>query len=99
MWRGGFQIPHYHKDAWISGVYYVQLPPVVREDSPSQAGWIEFGRGRDDIYHQSEPPTRRIRPEEGMLIAFPSYVWHRTLPFEDDRERLCISFNVVPADG
>jgi len=98
MWRGGFQIPHYHKDAWISGVYYVQLPPVVHERSDSQEGWIEFGRGPDEIYHDSTPQLRRIQPEEGKLIAFPSYFWHRTLPFEDDHERLCISFNVVPGE-
>jgi len=99
MWRGGFQVPHYHRDAWISGVYYVQLPPAVGERAGSQEGWIEFGRGTDDLFHESSPAIRRIQPEEGRLIAFPSYFWHRTLPFEDDRERLCISFNVVPNHG
>ncbi|MGD8635628.1 MAG: putative 2OG-Fe(II) oxygenase [Gammaproteobacteria bacterium] len=98
MWRGGFQIPHYHRDAWISGVYYVQLPAAVSSADESQQGWIEFGQGPDDIFQQSIAPTRRIAPEEGRLIAFPSYFWHRTLPFEDDQERLCISFNLVPAD-
>ena len=99
MWRGGYQIPHYHKDAWISGVYYVRLPEAIRADDDTQQGWIEFGRGPDDIYHDATPVTRRIQPREGMLIAFPSYFWHRTLPFDDESERLCISFNVVPADG
>jgi tetratricopeptide (TPR) repeat protein len=99
MWRGGYQIPHYHKDAWISGVYYVQLPPAIQTGAGAQQGWIEFGRGPDDIYHDANPLTRRIQPVEGMLIAFPSYFWHRTLPFDDDVERLCISFNAVPADG
>jgi len=99
MWSGGFQVPHYHKDAWISGVYYVQLPPTVRESQSSQKGWIEFGRGTDDLFHETSPEVRRIRPEEGRLIAFPSYFWHRTLPFEDRQERLCISFNVVPDHG
>ncbi len=98
MWSGGFQVPHYHQDAWISGVYYVRLPPAVRESEGSQAGWIEFGRGTDDLFHDSSPAIRRIQPEEGRLIAFPSYFWHRTLPFADDHERLCISFNVVPGD-
>ncbi|MGD8976660.1 MAG: tetratricopeptide repeat protein [Gammaproteobacteria bacterium] len=99
MWRGGYQIPHYHKDAWISGVYYVQLPEAIRADDETRQGWIEFGRGPDDIYHDATPVTRRIQPQEGRLIAFPSYFWHRTLPFDDESERLCISFNVVPADG
>jgi Flp pilus assembly protein TadD len=96
MWRGGFQVPHYHKDAWVSGVYYVQLPEPVKNSPTSQDGWIEFGRGPDDLYWDSTPRTRRIQPEEGLLIAFPSYAWHRTLPFDDPCERLCISFNIVP---
>ncbi|MGI9263419.1 MAG: tetratricopeptide repeat protein [Gammaproteobacteria bacterium] len=95
MWSGGFQVPHYHKDAWVSGVYYVQLPPSVRSACESQEGWIELGRGPGDIFAASGPRTRRIRPQEGLLITFPSYMWHRTLPFEDGDERLCISFNVV----
>lgn len=98
MWRGGFQIPHYHRDAWISGVYYVRLPNVISPADDSNQGWIEFGRGPDDIFQRSSPPTRRIHPQEGKLIAFPSYFWHRTLPFQDDQERLCISFNLVSAD-
>ena len=36
---------------------------------------------------------------EGLLIAFPSYAWHRTLPFDDPHERICISFNVVPKNS
>lgn len=99
MWSGGFQVPHYHKDAWISGVYYVRLPPSMKGGAESQQGWIEFGRGADDLFQESSPPIRRIQPEEGRLIAFPSYFWHRTLPFKDSEERLCISFNVVAADG
>ena len=96
MWSGGFQVPHYHKDAWVSGVYYVQLPEPVKHSPTTQDGWIEFGRGPEDLFWDSAPRTRRIQPEEGLLIAFPSYAWHRTLPFDDACERLCISFNVVP---
>jgi uncharacterized protein (TIGR02466 family) len=99
MWSGGFQVPHYHKDAWISGVYYVRLPPTVKDTTASQQGWIEFGRGADDLFRESSPPVRRIRPEEGRVIAFPSYFWHRTLPFTDSEERLCISFNVVAEEA
>jgi hypothetical protein len=96
MWSGGLQVPHYHKDAWVSGVYYVQLPEPVKHSPTTQDGWIEFGRGPEDLFWDSAPRTRRIQPEEGLLIAFPSYAWHRTLPIDDPCERLCISFNVVP---
>jgi tetratricopeptide (TPR) repeat protein len=97
MWAQGYQVSHVHKKAWISGVYYVQLPGVIDETRADNAGWIEFGHGPADLYARSTPPVRRIKPVEGTLITFPSYVWHRTIPFESAQRRICISFDVIPA--
>lgn len=96
MWSQGFQVPHVHKKAWISGVYYIQLPEVVRVGGTDHSGWIEFGRGPDELYRHGRPPSRRIQPVEGTILVFPSYLWHRTIPFESDTRRICISFDVVP---
>lgn len=95
MWRQGHQVTHIHHKAWLSGVYYVQLPEVVRTRPEGHEAWIEFGRGPDDL-HAREPDTRLIQPVEGMLITFPSYVWHRTIPFESTSERISIAFDVIP---
>jgi tetratricopeptide (TPR) repeat protein len=97
MWAQGYQLAHVHKKAWISGVYYVQLPDVINDAGAENAGWIEFGHGPTDLYTRSIPPIRRIKPIEGMLITFPSYVWHRTIPFTSDQRRICISFDVIQA--
>jgi tetratricopeptide (TPR) repeat protein len=96
MWRQGHQVTHIHHKAWLSGVYYVQLPEVVHTKPEGHEAWIEFGRGPDEL-HAREPETRLIQPVEGMLITFPSYVWHRTIPFESERERISIAFDVIPA--
>jgi hypothetical protein len=40
--------------------------------------------------------TRTVRPEPGLLILFPSYFYHGTVPFEDHRHRTTIAFDVVP---
>lgn len=96
MWAQGYQVAHVHKKAWISGVYYVQLPDIIDEARDDNAGWIEFGHGPADLYARSTPPTRRIKPVEGALITFPSYLWHRTIPFESTQRRICISFDVIP---
>jgi uncharacterized protein (TIGR02466 family) len=96
MWAQGYQVSHVHKKAWISGVYYVQLPGVIGEERADNAGWIEFGHGPADLYTRSSPPVRRIKPVEGLLITFPSYLWHRTIPFESSQRRICISFDVIP---
>jgi tetratricopeptide (TPR) repeat protein len=96
MWRQGHQDTHIHHKAWLSGVYYVQLPEIVRQGQKGHAGWIEFGRGPDDLSAVAPPNVRLIQPVEGMLITFPSYTWHRTLPFEGKRDRISIAFDVVP---
>lgn len=96
MWREGYQVPHIHHKAWLSGVYYVQMPEVVQEGQVGHEGWIEFGRGPDHLYASATPPVRLIRPIEGMMLSFPSYLWHRTIPFEGTRDRISIAFDVIP---
>lgn len=96
MWRQGHQVIHIHQKAWLSGVYYVQLPEIVRPGQKGNNGWIEFGRGPEDITPVTPPNVRLMQPVEGLLITFPSYVWHRTIPFEAKRDRISIAFDVIP---
>lgn len=93
----GFQVPHIHPSGWLSGVYYVTLPEAVRTEGERCAGWIEFGEPYSDIAHSVQPELKPFQPEEGLLLLFPSYFYHRTLPFASDRQRISISFDVVPA--
>lgn len=37
------------------------------------------------------------KPAPGLLLLFPSYTWHRTLPFESGTDRISIAFDVKPA--
>ncbi len=39
---------------------------------------------------------RTFQPEEGLMLLFPSYFYHRTVPFEAAEERISISFDVKP---
>jgi hypothetical protein len=41
--------------------------------------------------------TRWVRPEEGLLVLFPSYTWHGTEAFSSDAVRMSVAFDVVPA--
>jgi hypothetical protein len=38
----------------------------------------------------------RVRPTEGQLVLFPSYFYHRILPFDADGIRISVAFDVVP---
>tara|TARA_B110000305_G_scaffold32642_1_gene31776 strand:+ start:227 stop:376 length:150 start_codon:yes stop_codon:yes gene_type:complete len=42
-------------------------------------------------------PKKVIKPKEGDVIFFPSSVFHRTIPFESDEERICIAFDLKPS--
>ncbi|MBL6959000.1 MAG: tetratricopeptide repeat protein [Rhodospirillales bacterium] len=98
MDRQGHQLAHIHPSAWLSGVYYLKIPGVVRADDPAHAGWIEFGRAPEDFHATTEPEVRLIRPEEGLMVLFPSYFYHRTVPFESDETRISIAFDVLDLD-
>jgi len=37
-----------------------------------------------------------IEPAEGVVLLFPSYLWHATVPFERGEERISIAFDVYP---
>lgn len=90
--QAGHQVPHIHPGAWLSGVYYPKLPPVIGDNS--QAGWIEFGRPPEVYTGDVEPDVIMIRPEEGLMLLFPSYMYHRTIPFTGDGTRISIAFDI-----
>jgi len=92
----GHQIPHNHPSAWLSGVYYVKLPDIVRVPGQGQAGWIEFGQPPEHFHGSVEPEVRAFQPEEGLMLLFPSYLYHRTVPFESAGTRISIAFDVLP---
>ena len=37
-----------------------------------------------------------INIKTGNIVLFPSSLFHRTIPFESDEERVCIAFDVAP---
>lgn len=95
---GGHQLPHIHPFGWMSGVYYARLPQVADPSAEPQAGWIEFGRPGADFHCRAEPLTRLVQPREGMIVMFPSYFYHRTVPFSDDTLRVSVAFDVIRTD-
>jgi hypothetical protein len=92
----GHQVSHIHRDGWLSGVYYVDLDGVVAADESE--GCLELGRAPDALYARgSSPETLLVRPKAGRFVIFPSYLWHRTIPFEREGTRVSFAFDVIPA--
>ncbi len=94
---GGYNAPHTHPGAHWSGVYYVSQPDVEAGNS----GMIEFLDPRSDLPNwrilqaSAFRMKKKIRPEPGTLILFPSYLVHWVYPNETDEERVTIAFNAT----
>lgn len=93
----GHQTPHIHPEAWMSGVYYVKVSEDGMGPQHGEDGWIEFGSTTDQVVAKVAPPTRRVEPRPGLMVTFPSYTFHRTLPFSGRGERISIAFDVFAA--
>ncbi len=93
---GGHQLPHIHPSGWLSGVYYVSLPPTITDDDREWAGWFEVGRPPADLPVVAESESTMIKPEPGLLLLFPSYLFHRTVPVRGAETRISIAFDVEP---
>ena len=69
--EGGRHRPHFHPEGVVSGTYYLSVPPVDNKGS------IYFGVPPFTIPDPLEP-LAEVTPEEGLLILFPSYLFHGT---------------------
>jgi hypothetical protein len=91
---GGYHIDHVHPRGWLSSAYYVEMPEKAADEA-GRAGWIKFGE--PGVPLAACPPEHFVKPEPGMLVLFPSYMWHGTVSFGEGGRRLTAAFDVVPA--
>lgn len=97
MGNKGHQLAHIHPSAWLSGVYYAQLPAAISVDDEKQSGWIEFGRPPEKLAGATSFPFRRFLPQAGRMFLFPAFFYHQTVPFSSSEPRISLAFDVAPA--
>ncbi|HUJ02084.1 MAG TPA: tetratricopeptide repeat protein [Rhizomicrobium sp.] len=90
----GFHTNHIHPTGWISSAYYVAVPDAVKGDAEGQ-GWIKFGEPSFDA-KLGDGARRKVEPRPGLLVLFPSYMWHGTIPFRSGQIRTTVAFDVIP---
>jgi tetratricopeptide (TPR) repeat protein len=90
----GFHMSHVHPRGWISSAFYVELPDVMAE-ARTDEGILNFGKPGLLTIPALEPEYS-VRPTPGMLVLFPSYFWHATVPFQSPQPRLTVAFDAVP---
>jgi hypothetical protein len=88
--RDGFHIDHVHAEGFLSSAFYVRVPEGLKD----REGWIRFGQPGTPTRPQLEA-EHFVRPEPGLLVLFPSFMWHGTVPFAADQTRLTCAFDIV----
>lgn len=97
MQQGGHLSPHIHEIGWISGAVYLAMPTNNVDE-----GAFEYGMHGDDYPMQPNKsttnfPTTSTLPNVGDIVLFPSSLFHRTIPFKANEQRICIAFDLKPA--
>jgi len=95
---GAYHAPHSHPDSAWSGVYYVD-PGTDTPDRPL-SGVLEFLDPRAGVEAVTAPGDPygepfRVRPKAGMLVVFPSWLYHWVHPYVGQRPRIAVSFNAT----
>jgi uncharacterized protein (TIGR02466 family) len=95
---GAYHAPHSHPDSAWSGVYYVD----AGTPSPEQplSGVLEFldpRNGAEALPRPGDPygEPLRIQPQSGLLVVFPSWLYHWVHPYAGKAPRIAISFNAA----
>ena len=97
---GAYHAPHSHPDSAWSGVYYVD-PGIDSQDQPL-SGILEFldpRAGAEAVTAPGDPygAPFRVRPQAGLLVLFPSWLYHWVHPYMGQTPRIAISFNATRA--
>jgi hypothetical protein len=95
MGSGGYHANHVHPLGWISSACHLVVPPGVDQ---GHDGWLGFGEPGIPTA-PSLAAEHHVKPEPGVLVLFPSYMWHGTAPFHGEGVRLTAAFDVIPGDG
>lgn len=90
----GFHHNHVHPRGWISSACYIELPEVMR-GTENRQGVLTFGEP-GLLTTPALASEHEVCPETGMLVLFPSYFWHGTVPFSGNQPRLTVAFDAVP---
>jgi uncharacterized protein (TIGR02466 family) len=95
---GAYHAPHSHPDSAWSGVYYVDAGTECLDRPLS--GVLEFLDPRAGVEAVTAPGDPygepfRIQPQTGLLVIFPSWLYHWVHPYMGQTPRIAVSFNAA----
>ena len=93
--RGSSNAMHIHSNSYISAAYYVKAPEkcgdIVFYD-PRQSRLVR--KPKISKLNSLNGEEVNIKPTDGLLVLFPSYLYHSVNENLSNEERIVISFNV-----
>lgn len=93
---GAAHRPHHHPNNFLSGVYYLDVPPgadaILFHDPRPQAQVV-----RPPVTALTAENTDQVvvRVSEGTLLLFPAWLQHSVDPNRGARERVSVSMNLM----
>ena len=93
-----YNVIHRHPNSVLSGVYYIQTPNnsgnIFFENPHMFESFLELNSYKEEeqgFFHQHS--LKYCKPEEGLLILFPSHLAHGVQLNNSKEDRISISFN------
>ena len=91
--QGAFMPEHVHSNSLFSGVFYAKAEPQCGEIVFHDPAWVAKTMSSKDGHH-SHNAKYKVTPETGLMVIFPGWLPHRTLPNRSGEDRIMISFNL-----
>ena len=90
----GFLAAHNHIKGWVSGAIYLQIPDNIKQGEAA----ISFSYDGPEYPKINDKKLKQklVGLETGDIVIFPSSLFHNTLPFESEEDRICFAFDVNP---
>ena len=86
---------HIHSNNYISAAYYIKAPKncgdIIFYDPRSVT---TFRHPKISKPNKLNKNIFSVQPKEGLLVLFPSYLYHSVDINETDEERIVLSFNI-----
>ena len=93
--KNSYNVKHNHQNCYLSSAYYIKKPENSGDITfydPKESKTYRFPEVEKHTNYSAESVT--IKPEEGDLLIFPSYLYHDVGVNLSDEERVVVSFNI-----
>ncbi|MDT0595933.1 2OG-Fe(II) oxygenase family protein [Glaciecola petra] len=92
--KTGHHVNHVHQEGWLSSACHIRHAQTSNNKG-DKSGWLKLGEP-GSVCAPKLKAERYIQPQRGMIVFFPSYMWHGTVPFTEDTNRLTVAADFQP---